>query len=323
MLSSFPTRVSQFSPFRRVQILVHSKYLYNCFATNETEHILQVNDYKYPVTFTKCTATSKSQSLPTVLLPAMGQTITDYPWLKEYLSQFCDVITIAHTSTPHDTVRDNADYFIAENLNGFETDVQCIRHTMDYFNITKSNFLGISFGGIMISLFARQYPVFVNAMLLSSCGLYVSDYAERSMVDGLPYLYSGDHKTAAKMTAETFSNNNKLQRILVKHFTTMLKHDAYSKQYECCLERVVKYLHHKRYQTMLNLTVIAPNIETLLICAKSDALFPFNSSLCLAETIQNCQVEQVDGGHLWMLNKDKQEIFCQKAGDFLYRFGKP
>eukprot|EP01083_Nonionella_stella_P241356 842906_1 len=278
---------------------------------NETEHILQVNGYTYPVSLTKSN-THQQERTPTVLLPAMGQPITEYSWLKKHLSQYNDVLTIAHTSTPHALMLENAAFVqkMKPSKLDFEMDIACIKNALDHCGITNADFVGVSFGGMITGIFAKEYPLLVNSMVLSSVGLYISDNCEQSIIVGLAHVDAGgDAKTAAKMSAERFSKDPLNRRLLTKHMTKLLKCNVYSRLYASCNRRILEYFHAQRYQNM-NLETMAPHIKKLLICAKSDDIFTLDSSLDLAETMQNCRIQKVDGCHLWMLDKDKQDLFC-------------
>eukprot|EP01083_Nonionella_stella_P064308 167478_1 len=283
-----------------------------------TELILSVNEYNYPVSVTNCRSNAVSaRTPPFVLLSAAGQRLGDCDWLKHHLSQYADVISIGHCVTPHPSNSQNSIPFYKQRMKGFETEIDSIKHTMNYLQVPKANFVGISFGGILSYLFAKQYPSLVQSMVLNSVGAYFSDSGVQTILAGVQSHDNRDVKTAAKLTAETFCNDKRSQRLFSKHFQSILRSETYFHQYRFHGERMLKYFGSEALLlTQSDAKMMDPNIRTLLVAAKSDHLFPLQSTMCLASTLGNHTMRTVDGSHFWMLEKEKQSMFCDVLSQF-------
>eukprot|EP01083_Nonionella_stella_P064309 167479_1 len=283
-----------------------------------TELILSVNEYNYPVSVTNCRSNAVSaRTPPFVLLSAAGQRLGDCDWLKHHLSQYADVISIGHCVTPHPSNSQNSIPFYKQRMKGFETEIDSIKHTMNYLQVPKANFVGISFGGILSYLFAKQYPSLVQSMVLNSVGAYFSDSGVQTILAGVQSHDNRDVKTAAKLTAETFCNDNKSQRIFAKHFQSIYRSETYFHQFRLHAERTLNYFGIEApLEVDESNAMVDPNVRTLVVCAESDHLFSFKSAMGLAATLGNRRIHTVDGNHFWMMEKDKQPVFCDVLSQF-------
>eukprot|EP01083_Nonionella_stella_P226050 803175_1 len=277
--------------------------------------VLNVNQFKYPVEIRKCKSVINATK-PIILLLAAGQQLNDFGWLKSYLSQYSDVITIAHTATPN-TLNSAETY--KKYMKDFKMDIECIRNTLNHFHINQANIIGVSFGGVLAYLFAKKYPFMVHFMMLSSVGLYLSNQCKNAIVYYNGMENKNDYKTASKLLAETFTAQRLKQSVLTKYFFSMFTSDPVVHcQLTHHVQRVLRYFDVDKFNANHHINVI--DIPSLVLCAKKDILFPFHSSLYLAGSIKNVAFVTVDGDHLWQSeSKDTRHMFCQHATDLFMR----
>eukprot|EP01084_Bolivina_argentea_P060642 110784_1 len=294
---------------------------------NKKQFVLTAHKLKYPVIYTKCASKPKNQikstcTDPIILMFAAGQRLDDYSWLTQHLSHYSDIITIGHCTTPHISNSQNSIQQYKECMTNFDTDIECVKNTLDYFEIKKANFVGISYGGVLSYLFAKQYPLRVNSMLLSSVGLYLSNECTNNIINGLKFHLKQDYKNSAKIVAKMFTNDRTLQRVLSLYFKSLFESsNVFPHQFQYHGERVLKHFSLDAFTCNINKfydNVNSMNIHTLTICGKDDNLFPLDSLLNLTQTIQNCMSVIVNGGHLWQSHpKYMQSVFCDITTNFL------